>query len=201
MALVKSTPSRFQSSSPPVAAQPASVDNRKPTTFGQGRSGPSKDTYIKLRLSSDRDVPETWFKMDTRSDGKMLFSTTYAEGAYVLVAEPDSARVSMYLKESLGNADAVDPQTRSIGLVGELSCRKRKDSPQDNPSFFLSGTYTPAGEEPITLFGNVVGAQSKQLVGSLYEAGRREWLAQRNAQPEQPAAPKTELVGGMELSF
>ena len=110
----------------------------------------------------------------------------------------------MYHFDDAGNFDGEGPK-RFEGVLAEIQVRKRRDSTPENPQFFLTGMYFPEqdrGERELR--GNMVGAQSKDIMQGLSQSAYIEWKAtqtgRENSAPTPAPAPK-ELVAGQELEF
>ena len=195
--LQQEKPSISPSVSPPFA--------RRGVDFGKSSAAPSVDTYVKVRFSDAASMPETWFKLNVYSNGVHAFEPTGRDNAYVLLMNKGDSKLRMYHIDDSSNFDEVGPK-RFENVVAELEVRKRRDSTPENPQMFLVGSYvervgTPARE----MRGNMVGAQSKDLMLGLSTAGYAEW---KGSQPlREAAAPMKEplrtleMVAGQELNF
>ncbi len=220
MALVKSPPSNLSFATPEARDDPAASFEvpssasgqhnapeqpvRRGTDFGRPTKNPSADTYVKLRFSDTPDMPETWFKLHVRPDGVHAFEPTSREHPVVLLMSKGDSKLRMYHFDDAGNFDGEGPK-RFEGVLAEIQVRKRRDSTPENPQFFLTGMYFPEqdrGERELR--GNMVGAQSKDIMQGLSQSAYIEWKAtqtgRENSAPTPAPAPK-ELVAGQELEF
>lgn len=213
MALVKSPQSSYYE---PVHAEPAADGpsatagasapapaQRRGAEFGRKPNSPSADTYVKIRFSDTPDMPETWFKLNVRPDGVHAFEATTREHPVVLLMNKGDSKLRMYHLDDAGNFDAVGPK-RFDNVLAEIQVRKRRDSTPDNPQYFLVGTYFPEGNNgDRELRGNVVGAQSKELMHELSQASYQEWKSTQPARESNrtPAPAPVEMVAGQELNF
>lgn len=192
-------------STPAQSAAPSEQAPRRGSDFGRKPAGASPDTYIKLRFSDSPDMPETWFKLNVYPNGVHAFEPTTSEHPVVLLMNKGDSKLRMYHFDDSSNFDEIGPK-RFEGVRAEIQVRKRRDSTPENPQMFLAGlSFARDGNPARELRGNVVGAQSKDLMNELNAAAYAEWKASRPPREDAaPAAqvPKTpELVAGQELDF
>lgn len=197
MALIKSPNSTSKVSTP------AANDNtvRRGQQFGNRQAAPSTDTYIKLRFTDELNTPETWFKLNIRSDGVHSFESR--DYPIVLMMSKGDSHLRMYNKESIGNFDALG-DTRENGLLAKVQVIKRKETtPGTAAPMFLAGTYSEdGGSTERQLRGNMVGSKSQEIMRDLQMASYHEWKSSRQPASTTPAPMlPVEIVAGQELNF
>ena len=180
MALTRYTPANNVDDTPvaadagmPTEAVAREVASNTPTA---GIKEKSKDTYVKIKLSTDKATPDTWFKLsETKPDGIKVFRNDKKELSMMI--HPDRSALMLY-----GNKDAVnyfeaDSKRRNIGLVGRFyasSTRPTAEKPETR--IYLSGKYHAAGlvdavgalkGDALKVFGGIVGLEADELMANL----------------------------------
>ncbi len=163
----------------------------------------SKDTYVKIKLSTDKATPDTWFKLiETKSDGVKIFENDKRK--LVVMTHPERSALMVYSKNDMNSFFDSDSRKRNVGLLGRFYVSSTVPTTERPESrLYLSGKYHDAGLVDVTgnvkgdavkLYGGIVGLEGSALMQSLkaradFDRERSEAYRAR-MQENKPSVPQ-----------
>jgi hypothetical protein len=137
---------------------------------------PTEDTYLKIKLSSDRTARDTWLKqMTSRADGIREFS----DGKITAFTHPRFSGIKFYNHAEKENYFAADAVVRNAGLIGRFEVYTSKVTESrpvpktgivgDIHMSGLLGSDNKVKSDSVRIFGDVLGKDKPAIFATLQE--------------------------------